>query len=166
MLLNITKMPRNTPESNNNWGKYLIGYTMMLLLGGVWGFASASEITVSGNPGALIINTAIAGSDLAPVTDASTTYGIDITDPNMKITGEIDTAMPSGTSLSVTLGAPTGATSMGQVTLSPTAQNLVTGLDENMVESGMTISYELSASVSAGVVSTGSKTVTFTVTSN
>lgn len=162
-------MRRKIPESNNSWIKYLLGYTiyaMMLLLGGVWGFASASEITVSGNPGALIINTAIAGADLGPVTDAGTTYSIDITDPNMKITGEIGTAMPSGTSLSVTLGEPTGAASVGQVTLSPTAQDLVTGLNTGMVESGLTISYELSASVSAGVVSTGSKTVTFTVTGN
>ena len=166
MIRNKNTMRRKIPESNNNWGKYILGYTMMLLLGGVGGFASANEIFVSGNPGALIINTAIAGADLNPVTDASTTYSIDIFDDNMKITGEIDTAMPSGTSLSVTLESPAGATSMGQVTLSPTAQDLVTGLDENMVESGLTISYELSASVSAGVVSMGLKTVTFTVTNN
>ena len=75
----------------------------------------------------------------------------------MKITGEINTAMPANTALRVMLAAPTGATSVGMVTLSATAQNLVTGIANLTSENGLGISYEFDASVSAGVVSSARK---------
>ncbi len=64
------------------------------------------------------------------------------------------------------LAAPTGATSVGMVALSATAQNLVTGIANLTSENGLGISYELDASVIAGVVSSASKTVTFTIAAN
>jgi hypothetical protein len=62
----------------------------------------------------------------------------------------------------VTLTAPTGGSSAGQVLLSATAQDLVTGIS-TLAESGLTISYEFSADAAAGVIASAQKTVTFTV---
>jgi hypothetical protein len=121
-----------------------------------------NEISVSGNPSALIVNSATAGSEPDAATDNGTTYAITTNESSKKITGAINTAMPSNTSLKVTLAAPTGGTSAGQVTLSTSAQDLVTGIS-TLAESGNTISYEFSATAAAGVVSSASKTVTLTV---
>ena len=121
-----------------------------------------NEITVSGNPGALVISTATAGSQPTAATDATTSYSITTNGTNKKITGSIDTAMPANTSLLVTLTAPTGGSSAGQVTLSTTAQDLVTGIS-TLAESGLTISYEFTADAAAGVVASSTKTVTLTV---
>jgi hypothetical protein len=141
----------------------LIRIAVLLYVMGGFSAAIADNISVSGNPGSLIINSATAGFDLAPVTDATTTYSISVTTGTKKITGAIDLAMPANTSLKVTLAAPSGATSVGQVTLSVTAQNLVTGISNGTDEIGLGISYELLAAVQAGIVSAASKTVTFTI---
>ena len=50
-----------------------------------------NEISVSGDPGSLIINTATAGSEPNDATDKSTTYAITTNGSNKKITGAIDT---------------------------------------------------------------------------
>ena len=121
-----------------------------------------NEITVSGNPGALVISTATAGSQPTAATDATTSYSVTTNGTNKKITGSIDTAMPANTSLLVTLTAPTGGSSAGQVALSTTAQDLVTGIS-TLAESGLTISYEFTADAAAGVVASSTKTVTLTV---
>ena len=123
---------------------------------------SIDEISVSGNPGALTINTAVAGSQPTDATDATTTYAITTNNSTRKITGKINTAMPANTSLKVTLVAPTGGTSAGQVTLSVTDQDLVTGITK-LAESGKTITYVFSATLAAGIVASASKTVTLTV---
>lgn len=144
--------------------KGYLGVAVLLLLIGAVGPSHADDIFVSGNPGALIISSATAGSNPDAVTDASTSYSIDITTSNKKITGAIDSAMPANTYLRVILAAPTGASSTGQQTLSVTPQDLVTGLTIGMSEGGLGITYEFSASIEAGIVSSASKTVTFTVT--
>lgn len=124
--------------------------------------AAIDEISVSGNPSALIVNAATAGSQPNAASDATTTYSITTNGSNKKITGKIDTAMPANSSLKVTLTAPTGGTSAGQITLSASDQDLVTGIGI-VAESGKTISYEFSATAAAGVISSASKTVTLTV---
>ena len=121
-----------------------------------------NEITVSGNPGALVISTATAGSEPDAATDATTSYSVTTNGTNKRITGSIDTAMPANTALLVSLTAPTGGSSAGQVTLSTTAQDLVTGIS-TLAESGLTISYEFTANAAAGVVASSTKTVTLTV---
>ena len=65
--------------------------------------------------------------------------------------------------LQVNLGAPTGGSSSGDVTLSTTAADLVTGITQR-AESGLTVSYTLSATVAAGVVASDTRTVTLTLT--
>jgi len=125
--------------------------------------SAINELEVSGNPGALTVSTATAGQAPNSVSDASTTYDITTNETGKKITAAVDTAMPAGVTLTVNLGAPTGATSAGAVTLGTVAANAVTGIT-TLNETDKTITYNLSAAVTAGVVASDSKTVTFTVT--
>jgi hypothetical protein len=124
-----------------------------------------NEIEVSGDPAALVVNTATAGSEPTDDTDNTTTWDITTnggTD-GKKLTGAIDTDMPANTTLKINLTAPTGATSSGDVTLSTTAADAVTLID-SVAESGLSITYTLSATIAAGVVAQASKTVTLTLT--
>jgi len=125
--------------------------------------SAITEISVSGNPGALNVATATAGQDPDEVSDATTTYSITTNRDNLKITGALNTAMPTGTTLKLNLEAPTGATSAGDVSMSATAADLVTGITKKK-GSSLQVTYKLSATVEAGVVSTTSKTVTLTLT--
>lgn len=124
----------------------------------------ADSISVSGDPGPFVINYAIAGSQPTFATDATTTYSIQITPNNRKITGELDSAMPANTELWITLEAPTGATSMGEVILSTTPQALVTNIPHHTDEGGLGITYTFHANVAAGVIPSTSRTVTLTIT--
>ncbi len=121
-----------------------------------------NEISVSGNPGTLTIDSATAGQDPDPAIDNSTTYSVTTNEENKKIVGKIDTAMPQYTSLKVQLAAPTGGSSAGEVALSESDQDLVTGISK-LSESGKQISYKFEAQAEAGTLS-GSRTVTFTLT--
>lgn len=123
--------------------------------------AAINEISVSGSP-SLVINSGTAGSGLTSASAAGT-YAITTNETNRKVTAQIDSNMPSGVTLSVTLAAPTGGTSAGSVNLSTTAVDVVTGVS-NVNQSGLGITYGLSATVSAGVVPAGNKTVTYTIT--
>jgi hypothetical protein len=123
--------------------------------------AAVDQISVSGSP-SLVVNSATAGSALNSAT-ASGTYAVTTNGTDRKITASIDSDMPTGVTLTVALGAPTGATSAGTVTLSTTAQDVVTGIT-TVNESGLSIGYGLSAAITAGVVPAGNKTVTYTIT--
>lgn len=122
-----------------------------------------NELSVSSPTVSVTVNTATAGSAPDPAIDASSTYAITTNQTNRKITGAIDSNMPSGVTLSVTLAAPAGATSTGKQPLSTVAVDLVTGIS-TLNESGKTITYELSATAEAGVVAPATKTVTLTIT--
>lgn len=120
-----------------------------------------NQISVSGTP-SLLINSGTAGSGLTSASAAGT-YAITTNETNRKVTAQIDSNMPSGVTLSVTLAAPTGGTSAGAVNLSTTAVDVVTGVS-NVNQSGLGVTYGLSATVAAGVVPSGNKTVTYTIT--
>jgi hypothetical protein len=120
-----------------------------------------SEISVSGNPGALVVNAATAGQNPDEATDSATAYAVTTNQSNKKITGAIDSDMPADTTLKINLVAPTGGTSQGDVALSTAAANLVTGISL-LAESDKMITYRFSALPSAGVI-TGSRTVTLTL---
>jgi hypothetical protein len=60
------------------------------------------------------------------------------------------------------MGEPTNATSAGDVALTSTAQELVTGITK-LNESGLSLTYTASATAAAGVQSVA-RTVTYTVT--
>jgi hypothetical protein len=123
-----------------------------------------NSIAVSGNPANLIIDTAVAGSAPTSVSDSSTTYSITTNGSGKKITGAVDSNMPAGTTLQVTLAAPTGGTSNSSIPLTSVASELVTGISKK-AQTGLGITYTFSATVNADpMASTGTKTVTFTIT--
>jgi hypothetical protein len=125
--------------------------------------SAINEISVSGNPGAMTVSTATAGSAPTAVSNSSTTYAVTTNETGRKITAELDEAMPSGVTLTVNLAAPTGATSAGAVALTAAAQDVVTGIS-TLNESGKTIAYGLSATSAAGVQASDTRTVTLTIT--
>jgi len=118
-----------------------------------------NQISFSGSP-SLVISTATAGS--APTSaNANATYAITTNETNRKITAQLDSDMPTGTTLSVTLAAPNGATST-TVQLSESAQDVVTGVSK-VSESGLNVSYSLTATAAAGVIAADSRTITYTI---
>jgi hypothetical protein len=119
-----------------------------------------SELTFTGSP-SLVISAATAGSAPTSAT-ASASYAISTNELNRTITAEIDSDMPTGLTLSVSLAAPSGATSSGVVALSTTAQPVVTGV-ANVNASGLGVSYSLAATSAAGVVAADTRTVTYTI---
>lgn len=124
--------------------------------------SAINQLSVSGNPGALTVSAATAGSAPTDATDATTTYAITTNESTRKITAAINTSMPAGVLLKVALAAPTGGTSAGTVTLGTIAADVVTGISL-LNESGKSITYTLSATSAAGVVESASKTVTLTI---
>jgi hypothetical protein len=126
-----------------------------------------TAISASGNPAALIVSAAVAGSQPTAVTDATTTYSLTTNHPSgtfEKITAQITTggAMPTGVTLEIQLAAPPVGTSAGYVALTASAQDVVTSITA-CVGSALTITYRLSATVAAGVVASAQKTITLTI---
>jgi hypothetical protein len=121
-----------------------------------------NQMSVSGNPAALVISTAVAGSAPTDATDAATTWAITTNQTGTKVTAAIDLDMPAETALKVHLGAPTNATSAGAVALGAIAKDVVTGITK-LNESAKLVTYTLSATAKAGVVASATRTVTYTV---
>ena len=121
-----------------------------------------NQIAVSGTP-SLTINTATAGSGPSSATSTGNTWAITTNQTGAKITASIASAMPAGLTLSATMGAPTGGTSAGTKALSATAVDMVTGLSK-LNASGLSLGYQLDATTGAGVVASGTRVVTYTVT--
>lgn len=125
-----------------------------------------NEIDVAAGPVSLTVNTAAAGSQPTAAT-APSSYAITTnagTD-SKKITADLDTAMPAGVTLQVNVAAPSvGSTSLGTVTLTASAVDVVTGI-EAVAASGVAINYTLSTTVAASPV-TDSRVVTYTIDTN
>lgn len=125
-----------------------------------------NELAISGDPGALVISTATAGSEPDAVSDATTTYAITCNETGHKITAQIDSAMPANVTLTIELEACSTSISPGPVDISDaTAKDVLTDIDL-VAESGKTITYGLAATVAAGVVASQSRTVTLTLISD
>ncbi len=127
--------------------------------------SAINELSVSAATASLTVNSATAGAAPNAATDTSTTYAITTNELNRKITGSINTDMPSGVTLSVSLAAPTGAFSLGKTLLTSSAADLVLDIS-TLNESNKAISYELAATSAAGVVPSATKTVTLTITAS
>ena len=120
-----------------------------------------NQISLTGSP-SLVISTATAGS--APTSaSAGASYAITTNGENKKITAQIDSDMPASVTLTVNLAAPSVGSSSNAVVLSTTPVDAVTGITR-VSESGLSVGYQLSATVAAGVVQAGSRTVTYTIT--
>jgi len=124
--------------------------------------AQTATLTISGNPGPLQINTAVPGSAPTSVSEATTTYDLSTTYSTVRITARVSAAVPAGTSLQLTLQAPPGGTALGPLALTMSDQDLVTGVPTGNY-TALTITYQLTATSAAGVISTTSPTVTLTV---
>jgi hypothetical protein len=122
-----------------------------------------SEIAVSGNPPPFVIAPATAGKDTYMLQDSSTTYSITTLGAQRKITGKIDAELPRGTKLMVNLAAPSGCASLGEITLTTSPANLVTGIGGRQGKN-YPITYTFMATPEAGTVPPSTRTVTFTIT--
>jgi len=126
------------------------------------------KIATSGDPGALTITTGTAGTDaLSSVSDNSTTYSMTQNYGNtVKITANLDAALPAGYTLQINL-ASTKGTSAGTVDISNatsgSAATVVSAINRG-AESGQAITYTFSALASAGTLSSTAKVVTLTLT--
>ncbi len=123
---------------------------------------SIDSLAISGNPGTLTINSATAGSSPTAASDTTTTYAVTTNNSGRTITGQLSSALPTGVSLSVTLAAPTGATSAGSVTLTTSPQSLVTGIS-TIAEGSLLVTYYLTATTGSPQAAGSSTTVTYTL---
>jgi hypothetical protein len=124
--------------------------------------SAINQIAVTGAP-SLTINAAVAGSAPTSVTSAANTWSVTTNQSTAMITASIPLAMPVGLTLSANLTAPAGATSTGLTALGTVAVNVVTGITKlNSAALGLT--YQLDATAAAGVVSSATRVVTYTIT--
>ena len=124
--------------------------------------SAINQIAVTGAP-SLTINAAVAGSAPTSVTSAANTWSVTTNQSTAMITASIPLAMPVGLTLSANLTAPAGATSTGLTALGTVAVNVVTGITKlNSAALGLT--YQLDATAAAGVISSSTRVVTYTIT--
>lgn len=123
-----------------------------------------AKISVTGNPGPLLIADAVAGSNLASVSDANTSYSLTTNLDNMKIVASINERMPAGTELLVRLSSSKAA-SMGVVDLSGAISpvDVVTGISR-CSDTHQSISYTFAANADVSEVPQQSRVVTLTLT--
>ena len=105
---------------------------------------------------------AAAGSNPTQATDNASTWAVTTNQSGAKISASLNSDMPTGLTLQVSLGAPAGASSVGAVTLSSASADLVTGVSQ-VAANGLAMNYTLDATPAAGVTS-GTRTVTYTIT--
>jgi hypothetical protein len=126
--------------------------------------ASFQQITVGAGPIALDINAWTGADDnLTPVNGAST-YSLLQNVGVSRITAQVNTDMPPGTTLEVRLTPSSSkGSSAGYQFLTPTAVDVVTGIPPG-ADNARAIDYRFSANASAGPIS-GNRTVTYTLVS-
>jgi antitoxin (DNA-binding transcriptional repressor) of toxin-antitoxin stability system len=122
---------------------------------------AVNTVSVSGNPVALIIDTDAEMTSGAA--DSTTTWAVTTNQTGAKVTGAIDTAMPTNTTLAVSLAAPAVGTSAGSKVLGTLAVDLVTGITQ-VQSTGLAVAYLFKATPTAGVIASASKTLTLTIT--
>ena len=127
-----------------------------------FGISAINPIGFTGAP-SITITTAVAGAAPTSVTNSVGTWAVTTNQTGAKITGSIPTNMPAGLTLASSLAAPAGATSAGFQNLSTVAIDLVTSITK-VAQGSLTVSYRLSATPAAGVITSSSRVVTYTIT--
>ena len=138
---------------------FLLAFTALTL--SIESYA-ANTLSISGSPGPLTINTAVAGQDPLPVSDSSTFYNIQNDNNGAKIMGSISSNMPPNTAMTINITAPSGATRPGPIALSTIPQILPAGIPQ-CVYNQLSITYTLSATAAAGVIGTRQCVLTLTL---
>lgn len=128
--------------------------------------AYGASITVSGNPPPLIVTKARAGKEPESAIDSSTTYTLQVASNTTAILSvSIDSPMPEGTNLFVSLAAPNQTGALPPIPLRTIPQtaisHIITGIYNNL-----TITYEYKATVAAGIVPLCTRNIIFTLTEN
>jgi len=124
-----------------------------------------TTLSVTGSPAKMTITTAVAGSQPTSVTNAATTYRVQVNSWRAKkIVAKINPAMPLGTTLQLYMVPPVGvgATSPGPVSLTTVNQDIVNNIANVNPTVTLGITYKFSATAAAGVVSSSRK-VTLTM---
>jgi hypothetical protein len=88
------------------------------------------------------------------------TYGITTNESNRKIVVQLDADMPSGMTLSASLGAPDGGTSAGTVPLKAEPMEVVTGI-ASTARADLPITYAVTSA--SGSSASAKRTVVFTI---
>lgn len=125
---------------------------------------AVNQIGVTGAPAPLVINSAIPGGAPTSVTANGGNYAITTNEANKKITASLDEPLPAGVRLEISLAAPQGAASAGDVALGTAAADLVTGIS-TLAASALPITYRLSADATVHMPAPETRTVTFTIVS-
>ena len=119
-------------------------------------------VSFTGSP-SLTITTAVAGNAPTSVTDASATWAVTTNQTGAKISAALSANMPAGLTLSVNLAAPTGGpTSNGYKALSTASADLVDAVTQ-LAQGPLGVTYKLDATPAAGVVSSSTRIVTYTI---
>ena len=121
-----------------------------------------NQISFAGAP-SLTITTATAGSAPTSVTDATASWAVTTNQTTAQITASIPTAMPAGLTLSANLAAPAGGTSASFQSLGTVAVDVVTGITK-LAQGSLGVTYKLDATPAAGVVTSATRIVTYTIT--
>ncbi len=124
-----------------------------------------NKINISGPVSMTIDDVVPGGADLQPVSNNATSYNITHNgSATGKITAEINSPLPTGIKLELTLASTLG-TSKGiqDISSATTAIDVVDGINQGKDATQM-ITYDFSATPEAGVFASTTKTVTLTVT--
>lgn len=123
-----------------------------------------SQISISGNLMPLIINDAVAGSELTPVIDGTTTYSIVTNNDDMKIGASINSELPAGISLKINMTS-SKATSLGTIDISNALApvDVVVGIRRGS-DANQAINYIFSANADVSEITTETRTIIFTLT--
>ena len=123
-----------------------------------------TKIAVSGNPGALYITDASAGSDVLTVSDNNSNYSMMTNLDNMKIVASINNPMPEGTRLMMKLESSKGSSSgLVDVSNAMSPVEVVTALGKGS-DLNQSITYTFAANASIGQMNVDSRVVTLTLT--
>ena len=120
-----------------------------------------TTVTLSADPQMLIVSEAVAGSTPQAVLDATTTYSLELGQTS-SVVARLDGPLPTGVTLRVRLFPPAGAADMGVVTLTTLSQTVIAAIPAG-IYTGYGITYELSATVAAGVVPLNVRQVVFEI---
>lgn len=133
-------------------------YCAALLLVGSWRAGAQALPPV----GPMIVNSAVPGGEPTPKVATSAYANTLVFTGQQKVTGRLNANMPANSTLSARLTAPSGGTSVGAVNLDVVDRNLVIAATP-IFFTNVTITYTFTPLVSAGVIPSTSRTVTYTL---
>jgi hypothetical protein len=101
--------------------------------------------------GTLTISVATPGGQPVTSTNSTGKYSVQAVSGRMKVSAQLDTPLPSGVTLTITLAAPSGAVSLGATALSTSSHDVVRYIPVGDY-ANLSVTLALSSSVTAGVV--------------